>query len=40
MSMKVKTDGFELLIAMAIVALGEFNGGQFEYFPHPPKTFL
>ena len=37
--MRVKVDGFELLIAMAIVALGEFNGGQFEYFPILPKPF-
>lgn len=37
--MKIKIDGFELLIAMAIVALGEFNGVQFEYFPILPKPF-
>ena len=37
--MKIKIDGFELLIAMAIVALGEFNGTQFEYFPILPKPF-
>ena len=37
--MRVKVDGFELLIAMAIVALGEFNGVQFEYFPILPKPF-
>ena len=37
--MKVKIDGFELLIAMAIVALGEFNGTQFEYYPILPKPF-
>ena len=37
--MRVKVDGFELLIAMTIVALGEFNGGQFEYFPILPKPF-
>ena len=39
MSMKVKTDGFELLISMAIVAFGEFNGVEFEYFPTLPKPF-
>ena len=37
--MRVKVDGFELLIAMTIVALGEFNGVQFEYFPILPKPF-
>ena len=37
--MKTKIDGFELLIAMAIVAFGEFNGTQFEYFPILPKPF-
>ena len=37
--MKTRIDGFELLIAMAIVALGEFNGTQFEYYPILPKPF-
>ena len=37
--MRVKVDGFELLIAMTIVALGEFNGVQFEYFPILQKPF-
>ena len=33
------TIGIEKLIAMFIVAKGEFNGVQFEYFPKLPKPF-
>jgi len=31
------TIGIEKLIAMFIVAKGEFNGEEFEYFPNLPK---
>jgi len=33
------TIGIEKLIAMFIVAKGEFNGEEFEYFPNLPKPF-
>lgn len=33
------TIGIEKLIAMFIVAKGEFNGDEFEYFPNLPKPF-
>ena len=33
------TIGIEKLIAMFIIAKGEFNGDEFEYFPKLPKPF-
>ena len=33
------TIGIEKLIAMFVVAKGEFNGEEFEYFPKLPKPF-
>ena len=33
------TIGIEKLIAMFIIAKGEFNGEEFEYFPNLPKPF-
>lgn len=37
--MKEKTIGIETLIAMFVVAMGEWNGVQWEYFPKLPNCF-
>lgn len=36
---KSVTIGIEPLIAMFVIASGEFNGEEFEYFPNLPKSF-
>ena len=36
---KYITIGLEKLIAMCVIAFGEWNGCQWEYFPHIPKCF-
>lgn len=37
--MKEKTIGIETLIAMFVIAIGEWNGVQWEYFPKLPNCF-
>ena len=39
MNKKEKTIGIETIIAMFVIAMGDWNGTQWEYFPNLPKCF-